>query len=143
MINPLTHAALLRSEGIIWEGTSDSVLAAHPVKAVTVMVHNRGRMATIIQSWGIEVGQSPNSPVGPCVFDHGLKMNRRIPAEIEPGEVLNFHVTHDVVTHGSSLANYPIDGQRGTIHGFVTSGDGKAIRSKKPLTIPNVDTEEN
>ena len=116
--------------GESWDSADARTLAAHPVPAVSIHVANRGRMATTIETWGIDVGSR-------MIYRQlNLPHNPELPVKLEAGASATFLAELAEVVAGNRAAINTLGGHPGKVYGEVSRGDGKTVRSKRPLRIP-------
>lgn len=115
--------------GRSWDSADARTLAAHPILAVSIHVANRGRMATTIQSWGVDVG------AGMIFQQTNLILNPQLPVKIDAGASVTFLAELSEVLAGNHAAAKTLGGRMNRVYGQVTRGDGRTIRSRRQLWL--------
>lgn len=113
-----------------WDNSDARIVGTPAIQTVAVTASNRGRLATTIYAWGIVVGKEMewSRP--------GMSPNSTLPVRIEPGESETFVVPLQDVIASHFAASVAMGQRSSKVYGRIRLGDGRDLRSRKPLVIP-------
>lgn len=117
--------------GSSWNHADAETLARHPVPAVAVYAVNRGRMPTMIETWGVEIGD------GLTFQPLDMNGNPELPARIEAGQRLVFFCDLERIIAGNQVARAQSSSVSRKARGRITLGDGRIRRSRQRLALPS------
>lgn len=113
-----------------WDPVDARMVGRPATRILAVTAVNRGRMATTINAWGVIIGKrmedtAPRMPPNP-----------KLPVRIEPGESETFVIQLEDVITAHYAAPVAMGRRTGKVRGRIRLGDGRALRSRRSLTIP-------
>lgn len=129
LVVEVRHAALNPGGAIVGPamGLADEDF---PVRAVAVVVQNRGRIPANIHAWWIELGSGIR-----CGMNR-LPHNKPIPHRLEAFDEVTWFTELHTIHAAAHAAKHTLTVNVSSLGGSVATGDGRTFKAKRRLALP-------